>query len=470
MDHQAGEQEPGRLGWRALALAALFTCVIAVYNRFPLTYPDTGSYLDNAIDLLHLKKPWIFFRPLTYGALLVPFATRLTIWLLPLAQGALIAASVALTLRTARVRLSSPAFVAVFGGLSLLTSLSWFSGQIMPDIFTPIVILLSFALVWTSDPVGSPRLWLLTALLALGIASHLSHFPLYATLLPAGIVGRLVLDPATRSWRPGVMLATRGAAPLLIAWLIVVVPNYVLDRKAVLSRGSQIFALAHLVGNGTVQRYLERACSAHPYALCAERATLRPNMDWFLWDPGGPVARSAAAMARGDSTLLREAPLIVAGTLRQEWPAVLRHSFRATAVQLVTFEVHPGEQAYSAAVETSLRRLGPAVRAAYADSRQARRVIPAGPASRIHYAAVCAGLLALLLSLPALRDPADRPLLGLAVTIGVGVVANAAIFASLSTIHPRYQSRVVWLVPLLGIVVALRWLERRRAVAAVRSG
>jgi hypothetical protein len=69
----------------------------------------------------------------------------------------------------------------------------------------------------------------------------------------------------------------------------------------------------------------------------------------------------------------------------------------------------------------------------------------------------------LLLSLPALRDPVHRPLWGLAVTAAIGVVANAAILASLSTVHPRYQSRVIWLVPLLGTVAALRWLERGRA-------
>ncbi|HEX3233666.1 MAG TPA: hypothetical protein VHR41_05685 [Gemmatimonadales bacterium] len=463
MAQQSGEREPAGVGWKALALAALLTCAVAVYNGFPLTYPDTGSYVDNAIDLLRVKKPWIFFRPLTYGALLVPFANRLTIWLLPLVQGALVAAAVALALTMARVRLSSRAFVAVFAGLSLLTSLSWFSGQIMPDVFTPIVILLASAVVWTPDPVGSPRFWGITVLLALGIASHLSHFPLYAMLLPAAIVGRLALDPAARSWRRAAMLAMRGAAPLLAAGLIVIAPNYVLYRKAVLSRGSPLFALGHLVGDGSVQRYLERACPQHPYALCSDLATLRPDVDWFMWDPNGPRARSAAAMAHGDSTLLREAPLIVAGTLRQEWPAVIRHSFRDTAVQLVTFGVHPGEQAYSAAVEASMRRLGPSVEAAYAESRQARGAIPAATVSRIHYWVVCAGLLGLLLSLPALRDPVHRPLWGLAVTAAIGVVANAAILASLSTVHPRYQSRVIWLVPLLGTVAALRWLERGRA-------
>src|SRR5437667_7818 len=58
--------------------AALLTCVVALYNHFPLTYPDTGGYFENAFALAHGRAPWFFYRPLTYGAFLMPFATPLT--------------------------------------------------------------------------------------------------------------------------------------------------------------------------------------------------------------------------------------------------------------------------------------------------------------------------------------------------------------------------------------------------------
>jgi hypothetical protein len=462
MDYQSSRGAPSGVRWGALGVAALCTCVAALYNHFPLTYPDSGNYLDNAIDLLHGKKPWFFFRPLTYGVLLMPFATRLTIWLLPFAQGLLVAVSVDLALRTAGVRLSSRTFVVLLGGLSVLTSLSWFSGQIMPDVFTPVVILLSFVVVWTSGQGGSRRLQMAMIILTLGIASHLSHFPLFAALLPATIFVRLGLDQHLRAWRPAADLVARGTVPLLAAGLIVLASNHALHRQPVLSRSSELFALARLVGDGAAQRYLETACPAHPYSLCADRSRLKADMDRFLWDPDGPRARSEAAMARGDSSLLREAPAIVAGTLRQEWRAVLRHALRDIAIQSVTFGVHPGEQAFSPSVESSMRRLSPALGAAFDRSRQARNAIPSGPVSVLHYAVVCVGFLAIVVALPALRDPADRPLLALSATVAAGLVANAVVIGSLSTVHPRYQSRVIWLIPLLGAVAFLRLLERRR--------
>ena len=85
--------------------AALFTCIVALYNHFPLTYPDTGGYLENAFALAQGRTPWFFYRPLTYGAFLVPFATPLTIWLVPVVQGFLVAFLVDLTMRTVNRKL-----------------------------------------------------------------------------------------------------------------------------------------------------------------------------------------------------------------------------------------------------------------------------------------------------------------------------------------------------------------------------
>src|SRR4051795_6474762 len=87
-------------GWWPLLFAALLTCVLALYNHFPLTYSDSGNYLDNARDLLRGHRPWFFFRPLTYGVFLMPFARSFTVWLLPAAQGLLLVGVVDLALRS----------------------------------------------------------------------------------------------------------------------------------------------------------------------------------------------------------------------------------------------------------------------------------------------------------------------------------------------------------------------------------
>ena len=446
----------------------MVSCVVALYNGFPLTYADTGNYLDNAIDLARWHRPWFFFRPATYGVFLVPFASSRTLWLLPLAQGLLVAGVVDATLRAVSIALSGRALFALFVGLCALTSLPWFSGQIMPDVFTAVVILLSFVLVWA--PADRSRVvWPAFALLSFAIATHLSHFPLAAVLLLAGLAFRAATASGQRSLRLAAPVILRAGGPLAIAAILVVAPNVLLHRKLVLSRSSSVFALGHLVGEGAAQRYLDRACPVRRFLLCGERQALRPDIDWFLWSATGPWTRARDAMTRGDSTFLREAPVIVAGTLRQEWPALLASSASASAEQLVTFGLHPGEHSFSASVAGTMARLGPSVSDAYRASRQVRGTLPLAAAGRVQYAAVGAGLLALLWCLPRLRGPRHRPFRLLVATALVGLVANAAVLASLSTVHPRYQGRVVWLVVLLGAVAALRLLEDRRARPAASS-
>ena len=449
-----------RRSLQRLLPAALFTCVVALYNHFPLTYPDTGGYLENAFALAQGRAPWFFYRPLTYGAFLVPFATPLTIWLVPVAQGFLVAFLVDLTLRAAAVPLSTRGFLALFAGMSAFTSLPWFSGQIMPDIFTSVVILLGFLSVWGDELTPRER-WMAGALLAFAIGCHLSHIPLYGMLIVATLTGRILVDPASRSWRWYMPLAIRAIAPLVVAMGLVIGSNYYFHRELVLSRTSALFALAHLVEDGLAQRYLARGCPTQQYLLCSERAALRADLDWFLWDPDGPWMRHAAELQRGDSPFLREAPAIVSGTLRQEWPAAIRTSLRNTIVQLGTLGPHRGELAFSNSVAKALARMGPATLRAWESSGQIQNTLPVEAASWVQYAAVGVGVLVLLGCLPALRGRALVPTRALVATVYLGVVLNALVMASLARVHPRYQSRVVWLVPLIGAVAALHAVSGR---------
>jgi hypothetical protein len=38
------------------------------------------------------------------------------------------------------------------------------------------------------------------------------------------------------------------------------------------------------------------------------------------------------------------------------------------------------------------------------------------------------------------------------------MLVNAAVTATFSSVHDRYQSRVVWLIPMLASLVLTRWL------------
>jgi hypothetical protein len=50
---------------------------------------------------------------------------------------------------------------------------------------------------------------------------------------------------------------------------------------------------------------------------------------------------------------------------------------------------------------------------------------------------------------------------GLTAVIVFMVIANAFVTGVLSTLEGRYQSRVMWLLPLLGGLFVLEWLDHR---------
>ena len=330
----------------------------------------------------------------------------------------------------------------------------------MPDIFTGLVILLSYVVFWG----GMLPRWQRRAtglLLAGAIATHLSHLPLYALLGATGLVGLALGNPAERSWAGLGRTAVRAAVPLLVAVAFLMGSNWVFHRRLVLSRSSSLFALAHLVGTGAAQRYLASACGTHAYRLCAERDSIVASSDWFLWAAAGTRKRHEPELVRGDSTFLREAPAIVSGAMRREWPALVGLGLRNTPRQLALFEIQPGEHRFSPPVEETMRRLGPMTLRRYLTSREVSGSLPVEAASRVHYVVVAVGLLAIVVSLGLLRGRRDPALRALLATLLLGVVINAFLTASLSSVQARYQSRVMWLVPLAGAAAAIRALEER---------
>jgi hypothetical protein len=54
-------------------------------------------------------------------------------------------------------------------------------------------------------------------------------------------------------------------------------------------------------------------------------------------------------------------------------------------------------------------------------------------------------------------------LAGLALVIIPAVLANAFVTGVLSTVEDRYQSRVVWLIPFLSVILIFTWLATVRA-------
>lgn len=453
---------------RRLFPAALVTTAVALANGFPLTYYDSASYLKKAYAFTHASRPLslhvqdyrtfqppaaspftnpFFYRPAPYTLFLVPFADPATLWLLPFVQGLLAAFVVGLALRTARVTLSTRAFVGLFAALTAGTSLPWFTGQVMPDLFTGLLVLLAYVTLFGDERLARWERAAVWLLLALALATHLSHLPLYAALLVAGFLwcaaARTEGSIDLRS------LALRALTPLLAAAALLVGCNYVFTRKAVLSESSSLFYLARLAGDGTAQRYLARACPEKGYLLCAERSNLPEDADYFLWEPAGAWTRH-----QNDPRFLAEASEIVRGTLRQEWPAQIAASLRNAAAQLAAFSTDLDLHRSEGQVLPVVTLFGRPTLSAYRSTPQFHHQLPLELAGRLQVYVTVASLLLLLATVP-WASAWNAGATALVWMVLCGVVLNAAVLGALSSVHDRYQSRVVWLVPLAAVAVLM---------------
>src|SRR3984893_17904603 len=257
-----------------VAMAVLFL-LPALDNGFPFVYPDTGTYLGGA-GLTHIPQD----RPIYYAwftrifdlPILVHSSSSQTLrhlkgwspWPSVVVQSLITAWMIwrfasALFGLTAASRLLLVALLLTLG-----TSLPWFVGQIMPDIFTPLMILALTMLWLTHDTLPRVSRILLMLLVSGAVACHQANLLVALWMLPAfGLCALLGWRPSKASiysiLESGLALAL-GAAALLTANLV--------DGRFALSNGGSVFLLARLLEDGTAVRYVEKAFPQRRFSMC----------------------------------------------------------------------------------------------------------------------------------------------------------------------------------------------------------
>ena len=312
----------------------------------------------------------------------------------------------------------------------------------MPDVFTGVLVLVLALLIFVPERLSRrERVWLV-AFAAFMIAAHQSHVLLALVLLAV----LLPLRAARRRRRRCDSDRRRS----LLAVIALVSVNLLAFGRASLSPFGNVFLLARVIYDGPGMDVLRRDCPAAGWRLCAFVDRMPAIADDFLWRAGrsGGAGRwrqaacrarqmrsSRAALARRTSSELR-----AFGRNPMQQLARFRHRRRAAAVAR-----HRHARGSSAIFHAS--RLS-----AYAASRQTvgELAVP-GWMQTLHIATALAGVAGML------RNAADRTRAsidagGFAAAVLLALLANAAITGGLSGPHDRYQSRIMWLPPLIAVL------------------
>jgi hypothetical protein len=161
-----------------LLLAAALLTWPAVLNGYPLVFSDSGTYLSQA-----LNRYLGWDRPVFYSLLMLPLHMGLTTWPVVAAQALIVAWVLRAVARALLPGHPAWLLTVLTAALALVSPLPWSAAQLMPDVFSGLLVLALALLVLVPERLGLTDTAGLTALSAFAIAAHLSNLPLALGLL-----------------------------------------------------------------------------------------------------------------------------------------------------------------------------------------------------------------------------------------------------------------------------------------------
>lgn len=436
----------------------------ALYNRYPLLYPDSMTYLGDGrlvarALFLHQLSDYYGMRSFFYSLGILPWHWNVTPWPIVAFQSLLTAYVVWLVVQSIAVRSILPIqtearYLILIALLSLLTSVSWYSSLVMPDILGPLVYLCIYLLVFARDTLTRFDHVAVFLIAWWGITAHATHF-----LLAAGLCALLVLLLVLRRplmqgrWKAvgevAIVIALASAAQFALHGYLYGEPSLNGERPP--------FLMARIIADGPGRWYLEQHCGEVKFAICDHVHDLSGDTDKFLWGADGVWANADDDYAK---RLRQEEIPFVLATLRAYPRQQLIISARAFWQQLTSFALYDLDP--SDWVLDEFDEVLPGGKPSYQRGRQAHNDMPLEFFTTVEYGTILVSLLIVLACMPRLLRRGSARLVGLSVVIVSVVIANALVTGVLSNVEERYQSRVVWLLPSLAGLLMLDWLANRQ--------
>lgn len=440
----------------SILFATLALLGAAFYNGYPLVYSDTGTYIGSGFEGQIPND-----RPVVYGLFLWFFSGGgLSLWPTIVVQCLLMAFVFKKTLTLIWPGSGSEErFLWTTLVLCLLTPLPWYSGQLMPDIFTPIQILL--IVIYLLQPRIS---WLQVGwMAALYVFCCVVHF----SNLFIGVGTLIGIAIGHRFWSFGVAgiykkLLIMGVWSMS-AFIVLPAINYAVGREWILSKGGYTFLIGRFIDSGLLKQYLDDHCATHNYRLCQYKDSLPVNSRLFHWEADSPLTKEGGW---GNKVTENEYHQIVKGTLTSPKYLALHlwESVISTPTQLMQNATGSGldykwYRSPASPPWQAISKWFPHEHNEYRFSRQCgnlwKQELNFDFFNTLLFWVLSLSLVLLFWQFwqgAALPDTWKTAMLVMA----IGVLANAFITSSLGSICDRFPSRVVWLLPFWAILVLLR--------------
>ena len=426
-----------------LILGAIFLCFLGFYNNYPLVYPDTGTYIYSGFAG---KVP--NDRPITYGLFIRHTSLAETTWLVIFAQGLIISLLIFYVVeKIARPKNTLVMFLSIITFLVLFTGISTNVSQLIPDVFAPAFLLGLLILLFAKDL--KRRDSVIVVLLSwLSIIVHNSHLMISAILfltVVALVLLKVIIVPKKRIVLCGCLI--------VISCLSVPSIHYAYGGGFQYSKGGHMFIMNKLVEIGILDHYLKRNCDKKEYKICEYKDNIPTD---FLWDyDNSPVYKTGGweKNEREYKAIIQDiytTPVYLKKIFVKHLSYMLKQFFSFntgdTPVQNVGSHAHQVIEQY---FNHELREYLLALQQRNGLDYDIKNIT-----TRILF------FVTLIIAFTLLKT-GNQEQRRIILFILIALVINAFVCANLSTVVPRYQSRVVWLLPFIIFVASTKSLEGR---------
>ncbi|HEX4196788.1 MAG TPA: hypothetical protein VHZ26_05045 [Caulobacteraceae bacterium] len=403
-----------------------------------------------------------------------------TLWLTAAVEALATAAIFYIVWRAAVPKAARWTYLALMAVLAALTSLAFFASFAMPDVFAGLGVLIMVALVLHWDRLGRQTRLGLLGLLAVSLSFASSHLLLAILLLP---VAALLLRRLGASWRTTLVRTAALVAAIGAAGLCAILIDNSAHALTGIETGAPPFLTARLLADGPGRTYLRRACARQsPYFLCRFKALPLDNSQDILWSQQSDSSVFTVSSVPDRFKLEAEQGRFVRDVILADPLGVAWAALRDFTQQLGLFAViEPLRD--PCAMKPTERWSGDFLHVLIVDADRCgpgqTPLMPRRLLLGLHSVVLMLSAYALWRLAHARRTPpglrsggpdalddVDRLLAATSLTVAA-IVLNAAICGALSGPFPRYEARLIWLLPTLVLLAGSSLAEP--ALARVRG-
>lgn len=436
-----------------IVLSVILLLLPAFNNGYPLVWYDTYHYLFSGRNGVVPVN-----RPVIYGLFIKHISMSLSLWFVVITQAIIIGY---LILMLAKFLWRDSWFtksLLLILPISLLTAVSNFTSQIMPDIFTSVMIL-SLALFILYSDKSRIVTFIMAGLILFSMVSHFSNLLTSTILVFILVIVKLFLPKIRFTMKKILWLSIVVSS----GWILIPTLNYIYGGGFNLSRVGNVFLTANLIETGIVTKFLDDNCKTKNITLCKYRNEFPMPAWYFLFRSSPLYDNKPIETLNTDSVWLQKnieyAPMINDILTSPKYlTKIAGISFISTIKQLSELTIPEIPSRIEASnlfslIETYYPK--EANQCKVSKQSLSKQAFPVQ--STLQMISVLISLIGILIIiiLKKFQKYLSKDYVLILFIFISGIIINSWVCATFSSVATRYQSRVVWLIPFVFIIFVI---------------